>query len=94
MVFANAGDCRAVLGRRRKASTGAHYSSSQGSSDSSQSSQGDGYITVAITRDHTAKNPLEQAEVRRRTSDPIPFRDKMNSSKRGSGSRKCGDCHT
>eukprot|EP01043_Picozoa_sp_COSAG02_P023581 COSAG02_NODE_1264_length_13544_cov_71.926441_4_plen_235_part_00 len=97
MVFANAGDCRAVLGRRR-ASGGARHSLSQSLSQSSQSSQsssrtrepfnGD-YITVAVTSDHTAKNASEQVEVRRRTSDPIPFRDRMNSTKPGSGSRKC-----
>ncbi len=92
MVFANAGDCRAVLGRRR-ASGGERHSLFQ-SSESSQSSSrtrepfnGD-YVTVAVTRDHTAKNASEQVEVRRRTSDPMPFRDRMNSSKPGSGSRK------
>lgn len=93
MVFANAGDCRAVLGRHRP-SRGSH-SLPQGSSQNSQSSarsreppDGD-YITLAVTCDHTAKNASEQAEVRRRTSDPTPFRDKMNSAKQGSGSRKC-----
>ena len=75
LIVANAGDCRAVLGRHRAGSS----QSSQGSSQGSQRSTVSQYTTISITHDHTAQNKSEQEAVRARTSDPLPFRDKTQS---------------
>ena len=97
-VVGSAGDCRAVLGRRRPPS--AHQqqqdsdgiSLSQGSQGSARAREASGadFEVVAITSDHTAQNSSEIELVRARTSDPLPFRDKMAASRAGSASRVAG----